>query len=354
MSKIAIIADTHWGIRNDLLPVAESTAKFFDEVFFPELERRKITTIVHLGDVFDRRKFVNFSIAALARKHMIEPMINGNYDVRFVIGNHDTYFKNTNDLNSPVIMYGHRHGFRFYQDPVDVELEGLRVIMFPYIPKDDEEQLKYAEAIETSKARVLLGHLDVDGFDFHKGIPGHGRIKPSDLRKFELCLSGHFHTPSVKGNIRYVGAAAQYSWSDYDDERGFTVLDTETLETEFIANPFENFAKIVYDDVENSPDDILKTVSEARANNKFVKLIIKNKTDDVLYDRVVDRLEASVGDLKIVDDHHHIDEISDEEIMVEVSDTIALLEQMIDRSGRPELSNMAKELVRYLHSETME
>jgi hypothetical protein len=58
--KIAIVTDTHFGARNDSPVFMEHFMRFFDRVFFPRIQAEGITTIIHMGDFLDRRKFVNF------------------------------------------------------------------------------------------------------------------------------------------------------------------------------------------------------------------------------------------------------------------------------------------------------
>ena len=53
--KIAIINDTHFGVRNDHQGFLDYMFQFFDEQFFPYLIENDIKTVFHLGDVFDRR-----------------------------------------------------------------------------------------------------------------------------------------------------------------------------------------------------------------------------------------------------------------------------------------------------------
>ena len=57
--KIALINDTHWGARNDSPAFIEYFNKFFNDIFFPYLVENNIKTLIHLGDVVDRRKFIN-------------------------------------------------------------------------------------------------------------------------------------------------------------------------------------------------------------------------------------------------------------------------------------------------------
>ena len=70
--KIAILNDTHWGARNDNSAIAEHQIKFYREVFFPYLRENDIKTIFHLGDVTDRRKYINFVTAKNLEDHFMK------------------------------------------------------------------------------------------------------------------------------------------------------------------------------------------------------------------------------------------------------------------------------------------
>ena len=48
--KIAVINDTHCGIRNSSEVFLDNSAKFWDEIFFPYCKKNNITQILHLGD----------------------------------------------------------------------------------------------------------------------------------------------------------------------------------------------------------------------------------------------------------------------------------------------------------------
>ena len=84
--KIALITDTHFGVRSDNPLFLEYFDKFLDGVFFPELKRRGIKHIVHLGDLFDRRKYVNFNTLTWSRSFMDRTK---DYSIDLIIGNHD-------------------------------------------------------------------------------------------------------------------------------------------------------------------------------------------------------------------------------------------------------------------------
>ena len=46
--KIALLGDTHFGVRNDARHFHEYYEKFYSEVFFPYLEEHGINTIIQL------------------------------------------------------------------------------------------------------------------------------------------------------------------------------------------------------------------------------------------------------------------------------------------------------------------
>ena len=90
-----------------------------------------------------------------------------------------------------------------------------------------------------------MGHLELNGFEAHRGyIMDHGD-STAPYRQFEKVFSGHYHRKSTRGNISYLGNPYQIYWNDYRDRRGFHIFDTETLELEYIQNPYEIYQKYI-------------------------------------------------------------------------------------------------------------
>jgi len=98
--KIALITDTHWGARNDSVIFSEYFSKFYDNVFFPYIDDHNIKTCIHLGDVVDRRKYINFKTANDLRENFVERLWKMGVVTHVIIGNHDIFYKKT--LNSPL------------------------------------------------------------------------------------------------------------------------------------------------------------------------------------------------------------------------------------------------------------
>ena len=99
-NKVAIITDTHFGARNDSPAFSRYFKKFYEEIFFPSLEERGIRTVIHMGDVVDRRKFINWRTLYQMREVFFDACYGRYINLHIIIGNHDTFFKNTNVINS--------------------------------------------------------------------------------------------------------------------------------------------------------------------------------------------------------------------------------------------------------------
>lgn len=343
--KIALITDTHFGARSDSIPFDKFFKRFYDEVFFPTLEQKHITTVFHLGDVFDRRKYINFNILKSCREYFFDRLKDK--EVYILAGNHDTYFKNTNDVNSPDLLLKD-YDFHVIDKPTTITWDGVgtSILAMPWICSDN-----YAEcmnAIDRSTAPVLFGHLELSGFVMHKGLANEHGMDPKVFDKFDLVCSGHFHHRSRSKNIQYLGNPYEMTWNDYDDPRGFHIFDTETLELEFIPNPFTMFDRLNYDDAVVDPDNIDVT----QYAEKNVKLLVVNKTEFYKFDRLIDRLyKQNLLELKIIEDFSEFeaDALGDEELNIE--DTMSLLNSFVESTETDADKVRIKTLLKELYVE---
>jgi len=329
--KIALVTDTHFGARNDNTAFADYFGKFYTDIFFPYLKENNIDTIIHLGDIVDRRKYINYQTQAHMQKAFIDPVIENNYTMHVIIGNHDTYYKNTNEINSMQQLYGTTgyEKIKWYDNnPAVINFDGCDIMLLPWLCSNNIEP--FMKEVDKTTAQVLFGHLELKGFEMYRGaINDHG-FDSSLFNKFDIVCSGHFHHKSTVGNINYLGSPYEITWSDFDDPRGFHIFDTDSRAIEFVKNPYTMFNKIFYDD-ENQTMEYVVNQNYERLANSYVKVIIKNKTNPYWFDMFMEKLEkVNPIHIQVVEDHLNLDLESDDDIVSEAEDTMTILHKYID------------------------
>ena len=323
--KIALITDTHFVARNDSLIFSDFFRKFYENVFFPTLKERDITDVIHLGDVVDRRKFINYKTLNSMKEILFIPLKEMGGNIKIIIGNHDIYYKNTLAVNSMTELTKGMPHVTVYDKPTEVSLtDDHKVLFVPWICDDNEEETK--ELIEKTRTKVAFGHLHLEGIEQNKGSFSIDGYSPSMYKAFQRVFSGHFHHRSTTGNITYLGNPYEITWSDYNDKRGFHIYDTETMETEFIENPYSMFYKIYYNDEKNDYGDLSKY------ENCYVKIIIENKDNSYLFQVLMDKLvDVGVGHISVVDNLFDIEDMGDDiENMEDVEDTMSVIKSCVE------------------------
>jgi DNA repair exonuclease SbcCD nuclease subunit len=327
--KIALITDTHWGVRNDNVAFMDNSKKFLDEIFFPYIDDNNISTVIHLGDLVDRRKYVNIHTSKRLREDFLNPLHHRGLDVHFIVGNHDTYFKNTNDTNAlRELLVGKYPSFKVYSnEPVEVEFDGTPILFIPWICENN--RLRSMEIMNGTRSSIAMGHLEIQGFEMYKGsIVSHGD-DASLFDRFDLVFSGHYHHRSSNGHIWYLGSHAEFTWSDYNDPRGFHIFDTETRELTFIENPFKMFEKVWYND--SDENFLTQKINYEDFSGKILKVIVTNKTNPYWFDKFIENIEKfDPIEMQIVEDHLNLSLEDDEDIINEAESTIDIFKKYID------------------------
>ena len=345
--KIALITDTHFGARNDNSNFNDYFFEFYEKQFFPYLEEHNITDVIHLGDVMDRRKFVSYKTAKDFRERFVDKFANIN--LHMLVGNHDTFYKNTNAVNSlHELVDGRYDNITVYEKTTEVEFDGCKILFVPWI--NAENMTHTMKMLKTSDAQVCMGHLELNGFEMQKGmVMDHGWDR-QEFNRFDMVMSGHYHHKSDDGQIFYLGTPYEIYWNDWNDPKGFHVFDTEKRELERIVNPLNIFSKIYYDDSQEINYDM------SSYKNKYVKLIVVNKKDLYEFDKFVDKLlQADCYEVKIIEDFSELDasNVSDD-IVENTEDTMTLLERYIDDLDVTLSKSRLKNTMRTLYTEAQD
>jgi 3',5'-cyclic AMP phosphodiesterase CpdA len=348
--RIALINDTHAGARGDSLIFNEFFFKFWENVFFPYLKKHNIKQICHLGDLVDRRKFINYVILNSWRKRFFDIMLEDGIEMDVIVGNHDVTYKNTNEINAMEELFDHYNNINVFTEPEEREYDGLNIALVPWMNSSNYEQS--IEFLKNTKAQVVFGHFDISGFEMDRGNVSHDGMDMKTFERFDTVLSGHFHHKSSKGNITYLGNQYEMTWMDYGDQRGFHVFDTETRELEFIPNPFHIFHRISYDDTIQD-FEFWKKYDYESLKESYIKIVVVNKQNPYLFDSVLDNLyRVGVIDISIVEDFTDTD-VDDEDLVNEAEDTLTILNNYIDGLTMQVKPDRLKGLMKQLYVESL-
>jgi DNA repair exonuclease SbcCD nuclease subunit len=284
MSKVALITDIHFGAKKGSEVFLNSQIKFFKEQFVPHLKEAGIKTIFILGDFFDNRIYIDNRIMSNVLDIFNEDLKQ--FDVHFIVGNHDSYHESTIEINS-VKIFDLFENATIYTKNTSIEFEGKSIYMVPWITNNKV----FLEELETLPPHdYCFGHFNFVNFQMFKNQEAdHGLEATKFFDKFRLTISGHYHTRSskkVNGNeVLYMGNPFHMTRSDIGDERGYMFLDINTFEYEH----FNNEKSIRYIEV-NYPEK----VTEEFIKNNHVDLYVNYTTDydEIAVQKYLEKLES--------------------------------------------------------------
>lgn len=341
--KIAILNDTHCGIRNSSDVFLDYQQKFYEDVFFPYCIEHDIKQVLHLGDYYDHRKFVNFKALNHNRAIFLDPLKKNGMMMDIIPGNHDVYYKNTNELNSLKELLGYYiNNVNIIMKPTVMKYGSLSMALVPWI--NNQNYAEYTKWIKSCKAKVIGAHLELNNFEMMRGIPSHSGMSADLFSHFDTVLSGHYHTKSSKGNVHYLGSQMEFYWNDADDPKYFHILDTETLEITPVLNPHRMFYKLEWRD---GCDTDLSQIKD-----KFVKIVVTEKSDPYLFDKFVDEVNShNPHELKIAEtfDEFMGENVDDSAISIE--DTPTLLNDYVDAVDTELNKSRIKSIIKALYTE---
>lgn len=341
--KVAIITDTHYGAKKGSKYLHDYFELFYKNVFFPTLEEHGVEAVIHMGDAFDSRKSIDYQSLEWSKRVVFDHLKK--YDVHMIIGNHDTYYKNTNNVNSPGLLLQTYSNIKTYSEASEVKIGGLKILFLPWINQENQEQT--LKLIQKTTSKVAMGHLELQGFRVNRQLIMEHGLDSKLFDKFERVYSGHYHTRSTNGTVFYLGNPYEMYWTDVNDTRGFHIFDTETLEHTPINNPYKLFYNIYYED---TPYQLFDA---SEYENKIVKVIVRKKSKPKDFEKFIDKLYTTgIQDLKIVE-NFDIQENEDFEVDEE-ENTMTILNRYIDESEFEFDKNVIKGIFQDLYRQACE
>jgi DNA repair exonuclease SbcCD nuclease subunit len=346
--KSVILNDTHCGVRNSSEIFIDYQERFYSEIFFPYCIKNGIKNIIHLGDYYDHRKHVNFKALNANRRMFLEPMVKLGMTMDIIPGNHDVVHKNTNELCALKELLG------YYTSNVNIIMKPKTVGKLNFLPWINPENYDESMKFVKNAKGIILAHLELEGFEMMKGVmhPGGHGMSADIFKHLDLVLSGHYHTTSQVGNVRYLGSQMEFTWGDCDDSKYFHVLDTETGDIERVLNPITIFEKIYYND-EKRPwvtgEDLSQYV------DKFVKVIVETKSNPFMFDKLIDGLSSiNTHELKVVENFSEFLGSNVVTSIEDVENTTDLMSNYIDAVSTDLDKNELKSLMNSLYNEALD
>lgn len=273
MSKIYMIGDTHisLGYPNSVDKWYKIHQEYFSKFLIPLLKERiePGDIIIHLGDLFDNRNVIpinllNYGMDVVEEISKIAPL-------HIIVGNHDCWSKSSDEINT-IRPFRWIPNVHVYDKTTQIEYNGLKLCLMPYL----EKRLEQIKLINDNKGcDYLFCHSDLNGCRMHLTSVGHrnsDKIDVDDFKSFKRVFSGHIHIRQVNTNFEFIGSNFQMDRNDYGDQKGITILDTNTGETEFIPNDVSPVFKKVR--VVNEDDVIfLETLKDSK---DYIDIAISN------------------------------------------------------------------------------
>ena len=285
--KVALITDTHFGVRKGSQIFHEYFQEFYRDTFFKALDEHNIDTVVHLGDCFDVRKGIDYWSLDWAKTNFFDPLQQKGIELHLIVGNHDIFYRDNLSINSPVLNLREYDNISIYARPETANIKGTNIFMVPWICTGNAD--KFAEELDATSADVCMGHLELAGFYANKDYQCQHGTDPKVFKKFSTVFSGHFHKKSTRGNITYLGNPYQLYWNDEGDIRG---------------------------------------INPTRYKDSYVKVIVEGSSSPIKLNRVVDKLyDVGIHDIKIVE---NIDISIDDDVEVEAEDTLTTLTNYVN------------------------
>ena len=343
--KVAIITDQHFGARKNSKLFHDYFLRFYNDIFFPTLEKEGITTVVDMGDTFDSRKGIDFSALSWAKNNYYDRLQEMGVKVHTIVGNHTAYYKNTNEVNAVDLLLREYDNVTVYSKPTEVVLGKLPILFIPWINQENEEET--LKLIQKTSCKCAMGHLELQGFRVNKQIVMEHGLESKLFGKFTRVYSGHYHTRSDNGTVFYLGNPYEMFWNDVNDTRGFHIFDTDTITHTSVNNPHRLFYNIYYEDTN------YQTFDTREYENKIVRVIVRKKSDTKKFEKFIDKLYgANIAELKVVE--NFVIQESEEFEAFESEDTLSILNRYIEEAEVSLDKSMIQKMIQEIYQEACE
>lgn len=301
-NKVIVFGDLHFGIRGDSIVFQSYQKTIISELILPYLNSNKdqIKSLIFLGDIFDRRKSINISTLQLAKWFFSQLK---EFEIDMIVGNHDVFYRNTNDINSPKLIFEEYNNITVYDS---LPVQKGTFLFVPWISPDNMERT--LDTIKTSDAKYLFGHLEISNAILIGTQRCDFGLSPHIFKNYGIVFSGHFHARQTFNNILYTGCIWELTRDDSYQDKGFFKLtlnekgELDNIEFIPITDKFKIFNTVVYDEniLQKQPENtktpildlILPMSLKPVLENRYVKVIYSSNKNQLLWSKFLERLNS--------------------------------------------------------------
>ena len=329
LKRAILVSDTHFGVRNSSNEWLTMIKSYFTDFFIPLLKKdyRPGDFVLHCGDVFDSRHSLNLlvmteTIEVFEKMAEIMPVV-------IILGNHDVYRKESNEVNSSKSLKWIPNVFIF-EEPDIIHAGGKKLLLMPWRKSVEDEN----ECISSYNADYLFCHTEVRGLKMGRYTSSEEGIVLDNLDKFKRVYSGHIHYAQKKDNFRMVGCPYQLTRGDIGNEKGIWKVDFENDTEEYVKNDFSpQFIRILFEKI---LDMEISEVNALFANN-FIDILVHPKWSmSFPFSSFSEDLETTYRKLEFIPRTSEVDDQGfniDEENVIEDFDILTLAEKAINSSS---------------------
>ena len=337
-TPVIIIGDLHIGARNNSQLFLDYMKEYFNNELFPLIKKYNVKHVIQLGDTLDKRKSIDFVTSAFLIKEWFSWFDNNDVNLYSIIGNHDTYYKSTNDLSGVKQYESLFKNIKIITEPFILKLGNTNFVLIPWVNQENKQSIQdfIANINKTDNLySIACGHFELSGFNINKYfVSESGTLDKEEFANFNYVLSGHYHSPSEQKNIEYIGTPYWLTWNDYGDKKKVILLDADDpLNTKQNVYTEKNlFHKIAYQK-NDSPNNY------SFPKGSYVKVIVREPDDllEVFINNLVSKYNLS--QCQVIDMTNTEEQQTDELDNIEIDDPFHILMKSIENIKNPFVSS---------------
>ena len=208
-----IVGDIHLGIRAASMDWFDISKIYFEQYLLPLIEKnyKEGDVLIQLGDLFENRQTINLKFNSYAIE--IFQRIGKILPVFIICGNHDIYYKKTNEVTS-LDSIKYIPNIYLFKQPEMIKFGKTDCLMMPWRADYKEE----GETLDQfPNAEFVFCHSEMQGVMLNRKSVQHEGTKVSKFKNYRRVYSGHIHYSQTVKNVVMVGNAYQMTRSDHNN-----------------------------------------------------------------------------------------------------------------------------------------